>query len=98
MTCFLMTSCYYKDGCFYAPQAVSCNIKYRSDFDSYQKIGVKDKQKYMDMKNCLGIHGDNIDYKRNFIRDLNARFPKQNIGRKFYQCMNSKGYIFNDKY
>lgn len=97
--CLMATSCYYKDGCFYAPQSVDCNIKYKSDFDSYQKIGITDEQKGIDMKNCLGVYGNNIiDYKKIYVRGLDDKFPRKNISHNFHYCMINKGYIFHDKY
>ncbi|WP_304712373.1 hypothetical protein [Neisseria viridiae] len=97
--CLMATSCYYKDGCFYAPQSVNCNIKHKSDFDSYQKIGITDEQKIIDMKNCLGVYGNNIiDYKKIYPVGLDYKFPGKNIAHNFYSCMINKGYIYNDEY
>ncbi|OBW95904.1 hypothetical protein [Gallibacterium salpingitidis] len=99
-TFIVITSCYYnnKDGCFYTPQAANCNIKYKSDFDSYQKSEVNDEQKLIDMKTCLGKYGDNIDYRKSIFYDLYKRYPNQNIVHEFTLCMEHKGYIFNNIY
>ena len=93
----ILTSCYYKDSCFYAPQSVNCGIQRKSDFDSFQKNGSDDEQKLADMKACLGEYGNNINYKKRIFHDLFERYPRQNVVHNFSQCMRYKGYIFNNK-
>lgn len=97
---FLLNGCFYsfKTGCFYAPQSVNCNFKYKNNFDSYHKKDITNEQKLLDMKTCLGKYGDNIDYKKNIFYDLYKRYPNQNIVHEFTLCMEHKGYIFNPIY
>lgn len=99
LSILLLSSCYYKDGCFYAPQHASCNhITYKSDFDSFQKPEVSDEQKLIDMKDCLGKYGEGIDYKKSITYVLYKKYPNENIVHEFGQCMKYKGYIYNAIY
>ncbi|MFZ7277884.1 hypothetical protein ACLS0F_11555 [Avibacterium endocarditidis] len=97
---FLLNGCYYnfKTGCFYAPQSVNCGRKYKSDFDSYQKKGVTDEQKIIDMKSCLGKYDNNIDYRKYIFHYLYERYPNENIAHEFSMCMRNKGYIYDRLY
>lgn len=93
--CLMMTSCYYKDGCWYTAQAVNCNIERKSAFESYQKIGVSDEEKIMDMKDCAGEYADSIDYRKDLFGQL-RKLPKLNAVREFSQCMqHRKGYTYD---
>ena len=96
--CLLMTSCYYKDSCWYTAQSVYCPVKSdknRSPFDYYQKSDISDEEKIMDMKDCAGEYAGRIDYRKYLFGQL-RKLPKLNAVREFSQCMqHSKGYTYD---
>lgn len=95
--CLMLTSCYYKNGCFYAPQSVTCSTKYKGPFAYFDKDGLSNGQKLEDMKMCLGEHKNDIDVNSFFYSAFYKKRSQQEIAHKFTHCMINKGYVFNDK-
>lgn len=94
--CLMVTSCYYKNGCFYAPQHVNCSTNYKGKFAYFQKDGLSNRQQLEDMKVCLGEYGNDIDLDSFFYSAFYQKHSRQDIAHKFTQCMIDKGYTFND--
>ncbi len=94
---FLLTSCYYKQGCWYVAQDVFCGeVKSVKPAQQWQKQGLIGRtdaeQRKQDFMQC-GV--------RNYydgVLDLNVRYEKtsqelQERSERVWSCMRSKGYI-----
>lgn len=101
-----LSACYYsfETGCLYVAQSVDCfREKSKSNFDSYFQEGVDDKQKLLDMKDCLGIYGDGIPTpKGDIFYVLQENYPDKIYGENslfkvFDRCMKNRGYIFDSR-
>ncbi|QLB12875.1 hypothetical protein EV697_10812 [Bisgaardia hudsonensis] len=85
---FLLTSCYYHDGCMYTPQMVNCYVDKGETWPAiahYQKpntIGHTDSaQRWKDAVACGAKYGD-----------IKLRHSSRDDLEKFQLCMKSKGY------
>lgn len=94
---FILSGCYYKDGCWYAPQSAYCPMKnYKSDLQRYYKSDgqpVSEEQKINNIKACGGIidgHGNISNGIKNgsYINNFDAI-------KKFNNCMENKGYKYD---
>lgn len=102
----LLSACYYsfETGCLYVAQSVDCfREKSKSNFDSYFKEGVGDKQKLLDVKECLGIDENGIPNQGGDIfSPLRDKYLYSHQGdmavKKFDECMMlKKGYLYDDQ-
>lgn len=87
---FLVSGCYYSDGCIYSPQMVNCYVDKGEIFPSisrYQKpysLGkTNSEQRWKDVIACGGKYGD-------YANDNITTVEKAD---SFYSCMVKKGYI-----
>ena len=102
--CFLsliLSSCYYKEGCWYSPQNVYCPQKnFKSDVQRYYKIDgqpVSEEQKINDIKTC----GVVPDKDGNFFRAIRKANPKDDgfdASKKVGECMKAKNYKYDNVY
>ncbi|WP_156956526.1 hypothetical protein [Stenoxybacter acetivorans] len=93
----LLSSCYWRNGCFVSPQSVYCPRENVSDFDRYKKDGSTKEQKLRDIQSC----GGNPDKYGNLFRQIREKNPGGNNDwkavRKFANCMENKGYKYLER-
>lgn len=97
---FLVSGCYYSDGCIYSPQMVNCYVDKGKDWPYiayFQKKGnlgnTNAEQRWQDVRLCGGI---NISKETNNFQIKNEREPDGSINiiavNNFESCMLNKGY------
>ena len=91
----LLTSC---NGCWSPMPVVTCGgySNNKSNFDSYEKIGINQVQKIQDISDCGAIP----DKYGNIFTPLRQANSGEQQGwaaiKKFDNCMKTKGYKYNE--
>lgn len=100
---FILSGCYYSDGCMYTPQMVNCvynDVGKYPDITTYYKVNMTtDKNvRWKDAIACGAVY-DKEGWIYKNLKSVGAPDERNtNARREFYLCMENKGYKTRSNY